>query len=276
MLKHFDESRQDLEPYGLTCELWESYLMRKPDRHNEIEINFLLEGSLTYLIHNKKIRAEKGKIIIFWGLMPHQIVGFDKISPYYVVTVPLNLISHWKLSHNFLDNLLRGEVYLIDDDSIDKLDYFLKLWTKDLQRGVPELSDVCMLEIQAFLKRMSFQNHFQPSKTTESLDLSVVEKMAVYIAANYTKGIKIKDVADNVDLHPDYANQLFKKMFGATISNYLINQRIMYAKRKLSVTNESITAIGYDAGFNTISRFNAAFLKINGCTPREFRKRYQQ
>ncbi|GEM_PF-2341802 len=67
MLKHFDESREDLKPYRLTCELWESYLMPKPDQHNEVEINFLIEGSLTYLIHDKKIKVEKGKLVAFWA-----------------------------------------------------------------------------------------------------------------------------------------------------------------------------------------------------------------
>ena len=39
-LKHFDKYRADFKPYGLTCEMWEPYLMERFDRHNEIEINY--------------------------------------------------------------------------------------------------------------------------------------------------------------------------------------------------------------------------------------------
>ena len=35
-LKHFDKYRADFKPYGLTCEMWEPYLMERFDRHNEI------------------------------------------------------------------------------------------------------------------------------------------------------------------------------------------------------------------------------------------------
>lgn len=49
ILNRFDARRGELRPYGLTCELWTPCLMRRPDRHNEIELNYLPEGSLTYL-----------------------------------------------------------------------------------------------------------------------------------------------------------------------------------------------------------------------------------
>jgi len=32
--------------------------------------------------------------------------------------------------------------------------------------------------------------------------------------------------------------------------------------------------IAFECGFNSINRFNAAFRKINKCTPREFKKKY--
>jgi len=67
-----------------------------------------------------------------------------------------------------------------------------------------------------------------------------------------------------VGLHPDYANVIFKKTFGYTISDYLLEQRVLYAKRKLSITQDSITSIAYDSGFNSISRFNASFRKSSG------------
>lgn len=53
-------------------------------------------------------------------------------------------------------------------------------------------------------------------------------------------------------------------------------KEIAHAQRKLVVAENPITEIAYESGFNSISRFNAAFLKKNGCTPRNFRKRYQE
>ena len=53
-LHHFDSRRRDFTPYGFTCEIWEPRQMQRPDRHDEIEINFLDRGTLTYLIGGER------------------------------------------------------------------------------------------------------------------------------------------------------------------------------------------------------------------------------
>ncbi|MBN7810776.1 helix-turn-helix domain-containing protein [Algoriphagus sp. H41] len=55
----------------------------------------------------------------------------------------------------------------------------------------------------------------------------------------------------------------------------VMEERIVHAKRKLVATNRLVTEIVFDCGFNSVSRFNAAFMKINGCTPRDFRNKYK-
>ena len=84
----------------------------------------------------------------------------------------------------------------------------------------------------------------------------------------------MNDIGDAVGLHPDYANTLFRKTFGRTLSEYIIEERIAHAQRKLVSTSDSITEIAFDCGFNSISRFNSAFKKSNQCTPRAFRKQH--
>lgn len=108
-LKKFDKERGAFRPYGLTCELWKPGLMQKPDRHNEIEINYLTEGSLTYLFRGSKITIPKNRLALFWGLVPHQIVSYDKSAPYYVCTIPLTQFLEWKLPGFYIDRVLKGE-----------------------------------------------------------------------------------------------------------------------------------------------------------------------
>ena len=110
MLKRFDESREELKSYGLSCELWQPNLMRRADRHNEIEINYLPEGSITYIIHDQKIIIEKGDILMFWALLPHQIVAYADLSPYYVVTIPFAIFSEWNMPQVFSESLFKGDV----------------------------------------------------------------------------------------------------------------------------------------------------------------------
>ena len=65
ILKSFNETREEFMPYGFTLERWTPCLMPRQDRHNEVEINYLSEGSLTYLFHGKRGTVPAGRLTLF-------------------------------------------------------------------------------------------------------------------------------------------------------------------------------------------------------------------
>lgn len=85
----FDPNRPDFAPYGLTCVHWRPSPMRRPDHHNEVELNFLESGSVTYLLGGTKTVVQAGKLSVFWAAIPHQIIDFGAETAYYVATIPL-------------------------------------------------------------------------------------------------------------------------------------------------------------------------------------------
>ncbi len=94
--------------------------MPRPDRHNEIEINLLSSGSLSYLLggHRTTIAAER--FAVFWAAIPHQIVEFEGGSPYFVVTLPLSDFLRAGLETSFVSRVLHGE--LVIDSAVDETD----------------------------------------------------------------------------------------------------------------------------------------------------------
>lgn len=272
----FDEKRSEFKPYGLTCELWMPDLMRKPDRHNEIELNYFTSGSITYLFQGTKITIPEKYLSLFWGLVPHQIIDFSGSAPYYVCTIPLTLFLEWKLPSVFIDRILKGEVVTENSGAHSAYDEFLlKNWLHDLSENKDPKAT--LYEMHARLLRLS--SRVIPSKQNDRLqihsgEISKVEQMALYIAQNYMYPLKVADIGREVGLHPDYANVLFKKAFDTTINDYIIQDRILHAQRKLITSDKKIADIAFECGFSSINRFNAAFRKINKCTPREFKKKY--
>jgi AraC family transcriptional regulator, melibiose operon regulatory protein len=68
------ERRDELKPYGLTCDAWEAVPMTRPDRHDEIVINFLDQGTLTYLMGGNRIAVEPQTSTVFWaGVVPEPV-----------------------------------------------------------------------------------------------------------------------------------------------------------------------------------------------------------
>ena len=159
--------------------------------------------------------------------------------------------------------------------------YFMEAWLEDISVGEEKHKEVSMMEICARLHRFALSstpaewNEYEEGDYEYS-QLDIVEKMTIFVARNYKRPIQNKDIAKAVGLHPDYANSIFRKSFGMTLNQYVIQQRVLYAQRQLSVSHESITEIAYDAGFNSLSRFNAAFKEKCNCTPSEYRKIHSQ
>ena len=264
---YYDKFREEFKPYGLTCETWVPRIMPKCDRHNEIEINYLPQGSLTYLRHNEKITIPCKRLTVFWGLIPHQIVHYEDVEYYYVCTIPLARFLSWRLPTQFVDNLLRGDILSeISDEYFQYDEFLIHNWLKE--SDVDLQSELMFLEMQTRITRMAYR--LQTPDTGIALaerETTLIEEITIYITKNYFNNIKANDVGDAVGLHSDYANHIFKKAFGTTISDYIAELRIAHAISKLLTTDMSITDIAYECGFNS------TVYKKKQCTPREYKRR---
>jgi hypothetical protein len=139
--EHFQESRPDLEPYGFTCEVWEPQPMNRADRHNELELNLLDSGSLTYLLGGRRVTLRARRLSAFWAATPHQILGSEELTFYYVLTVPLAWVLGWGLPDPLVQRLLSGAVVEDADSSATDLDMAcFARWHENLssERGLEE------------------------------------------------------------------------------------------------------------------------------------------
>jgi AraC-like DNA-binding protein len=67
--------------------------------------------------------------------------------------------------------------------------------------------------------------------------------------------------------------QLFKKNLGTTPKSWLQELRLKEAGKLLLESEDRVSDIAYNVGFNTPSHFNRAFKSKEGCSPSEYRAR---
>ena len=94
----------------------------------------------------------------------------------------------------------------------------------------------------------------------------------VFIADNYSKRLKLEDVADHVGLTSGYLQKLFRKERKTSVIEYLLRYRIEQGCRYLVETNNTIVEISEVIGFSDIKNFHYAFKKVLGMTPNEYRR----
>jgi AraC family transcriptional regulator, melibiose operon regulatory protein len=259
--------------------------MRRPDHHNEIELNMLTKGYVSYLLGGRKVQLDAGSLNVFWAAIPHQILDFARGTEYFVATIPLAWFLQCKLTDRFVQPLLRGEVLgeRLESRERQDVDLFTQ-WEKDLQQPDDEVRHVVMLEMEARLRRMIATLPLPASAPTgkakaratslQGGEINKVEQIACLIAQRYTEQLTVTEIGRAVGLHPNYAMGLFKKAFGTTLLDYLMQHRISHAQRLLATTNEKIVDVAFSSGFNSISRFNETFRASCGCTPREYRSQH--
>ncbi len=269
MLVTFQEGRDNFKPYGLTCEKWAVKAMRQFDRHNEIEINFVPDGTLCYSFTDRRMEIPKGKLSLFWGLMPHRVEDTGTASSYYVATIPLSIFLDWELPGDFVRDLVGGGVLVEENNDISALDLiYFQSWINDIT--YPDSCKILMLEMRSRMLR--FASHYACGEDRLRLPATgKIELMAMYIANNYASSLSVGDVGAAAGLNPDYAGNLFKKAFGHTVKEHITMERIARAQRQLLLTTDSILQVCYDCGFSSVSSFNIAFRRLNGCTPRDYR-----
>lgn len=244
--------------------------MPRPDRHNEIELNLLLSGSLTYLLGGCRTTIEAGRLGIFWAAIPHQIVDFEGKSPYFVLTLPLREFLRAGIDRNVANRILQGEL-LIDavQDNADEIAFHR--WEQELRVEVSNLERAAQLEVRARLLRFAHRISDGPTARAPTM-LSRADQLACYIARNYQQPLTSQSIADANGLNPNYAMNLFRKTYGTTMTTFIIQHRISHAQRLLVTTDDAILNVAMDSGFQSLSRFNEAFKAACGCSPRDYRK----
>jgi len=81
----------------------------------------------------------------------------------------------------------------------------------------------------------------------------------------------VKDIAQNLNLTPDYLSSILKNLTGMTTQQHIHHKLIERAKIKLSSTDLSVSEIAYELGFEHSQSFSRLFKSKTNQTPIEFR-----
>ena len=107
-------------------------------------------------------------------------------------------------------------------------------------------------------------------KTNDKLKLLIA-----YIYEHYPEKISISALAQAAYLSERECFRVFQEHLHTTPFEYLKNCRLQSACRMLTQTDESVSAIGYACGLGSSSYFGKTFRDFYGCTPSQYREKWQ-
>lgn len=125
-----------------------------------------------------------------------------------------------------------------------------------------------------YLFSLFYENDLILKKKLVPLSNGATNKIKIilnYIHENYMNDLSISDLANTCNLSQYYFMKFFKKHLGVTCTEYINVYRLDIASKLLNTTDNSITEVSFETGFNNVSYFNKLFKEKFKVTPREFR-----
>lgn len=136
------------------------------------------------------------------------------------------------------------------------------------------IRDMRINEKLGTLLTLLMEQSWHPESMTVSrkrLELAAVKE---YLDEHYTEKIALADLSEHFFINKFYLSKIFKESYGTTINSYLISKRITRAKQLLRFTDMTVDEVGAAVGMGDANYFSRMFRKVEGISPREYRKQW--
>ncbi|SEU06558.1 AraC family transcriptional regulator [Lacrimispora sphenoides] len=103
-----------------------------------------------------------------------------------------------------------------------------------------------------------------------------IKSMMVYVHEHYAEKISIPEIAAAAYSSERECFRVFHDFLHMTPVEYIKNYRLQTACRMLTDSRETITYISHACGLGSSSYFGKVFREYTGCTPLEYRRKWQE
>lgn len=252
---------------GVSVE-WKASVHVPPHLHEAIEIIYVTDGTVELGVGQELFHMEKGDFaIVFPNVIHHyQVFGLGKNKAIYLFLEP-------SLTPGFMEELQKysPKYPIISKDKVHA----------DIVNSVKAL-----VNLQEFHSTI-IQAHAQIILAHVFSDMEMVDKDAVgsddiiycaveYVAKNFKEEMFLDKMAYDLGVSKYVLSRLFAKTFHCNFNKYVNSVRLNYVTSVMESTNESITSICLDAGFESQRTFNRVFKERYKMTPREYRMKLKR
>lgn len=263
--------------------IYVEHLIRKPDfsmayehTHKYFELYYLHSGNCVFSVNSTLYPLSAGDAFLVSPNDCH-FTRYEGDIPCERTTVyfyPEQLLSNVLTLVPDLADLLKksGKIVLVKEKQKVIEAVLRNMYEEGTQTDeyAPTLLSLQLSTLMVQIKRNGYFVYEEAKKKAPIGD--DIEAVMEYINLNYHLPITLVEIAKMANLSPTYLSKKFRRITGVTFKEYLNYIRIRRASQALLTTDDSITQIATDCGFNGSNYFKDIFRKTTGFSPREFRK----
>jgi two-component system response regulator YesN len=103
-----------------------------------------------------------------------------------------------------------------------------------------------------------------------TLNLSTIEKVLVYIRSNYTRDLSLSEVAEEFNLSESYVSKLIKEHLKTSFKSYINQLKVEKAKELLDTGKYKVSEVAELVGCKNVNTFIRIFKQHEGTTPGKY------
>ena len=231
--------------------------------HEEYEIYYLLEGERYYFINQQTYLVTPGTLVFIDKEQIHR-TGMASAGPHHDRIV-LGIME--EPFSTFLASFggLQLQSFFTEQGSILTLPEEMRPYIQSLLQDIA--SELIHKKPGYLLAAMT--------KLAEFFNAVLRLQPEHYIVEHCTERSSLEDLAGRFYINKFYLSRIFKEVTSFTINDYLNVNRIKKAHRLLLETDDSITSIAEQLGYENITYFERVFKKYRNMTPLKYRNYYR-
>lgn len=244
--------------------------------HVEFEIIRVLEGTLQLAIDEQEYAVSHDSCIFIPAGSVHSGIPYD--CTYECIVFDMNMLmnkndSCCKLIRKIIDHEVEPKyVYAKSYNDIHQT-----VWS--MFEAIASKKEGYQLVVLGALYQMIgsiFSNQYYnpaPAQPPRNHKRIIQLKTALeFMESSYNTQLSLEEMSESVNMSPKYFCRFFQEMTHRTPIDYLNYYRIERACYQLMTSDQSITEVAYNSGFNDLSYFIKTFKKYKGTTPKKYLK----
>lgn len=253
-----------------------SFIMNYEHTHNYCEIYYLKQGMCTYTVNKKKYHLNEGDIFIVKAGDSHSTCYEGTKDCERIVIACNESLLHKDFLNNHPDichTLSTSGRVVLSESAHKKMNSIFNEMISENDMPDDYSSDMLVVLVMRLLLLIQRYGIFVYEQFDSSKEISAdIEQAINYISLNYSMPLTLDDISTMFNLCPSYFSKKFKKDTGMTFKEYVNYIRLHKAVQMLLTTDDSITKIALNCGFNSSNYFKDYFRKRFNVSPREYRK----
>lgn len=244
---------------------WKNSTHVPPHLHEAIEMIYVTDGTLELGVERELYHMNEGDFaIVFPNVIHHyQVFGMEMNKAIYLCAESTMFPTYLSDLQKYTPQYPVIESSLLHPDVVNAMKVLA-----NMEKNNPIL---VRAYVQVIMAHVFSKMQMVPRESIGRNDM--IYEVVEYVAKNFREDISLDKMAYDLGVNKYVLSRMFAKTFHCNFNKYVNGVRLAHASALLESTQEAITNICLECGFESQRTFNRVFKEQYKLTPREYRNK---